>query len=233
MSKRYKDKGRIGGPFVPLLKETMSALAWKTMSPFGRLLYIALKARYGIDLKNNGRIYLSVRTGAKETGLDKDTISRAFHENVHYGFIRMTVPGCLGLEGRGKAPHWRLTELGYMTDPPTRDFMRWDGTIFEGPKKQKPVPSKPTDCPVQPDIPLSRPTGQLAAELSRPTGHTDSQACPAQPDISRLTTTAVSRSAPHSAVASETAGQASAAEPKPIGRVSDAFLKSEARRRPH
>jgi hypothetical protein len=163
MSRRHKDKGRIGGPFVPLLKETMSAPAWKTMSPFGRLLYIALKARYGIDLKNNGRIYLSVRTAAMETGLNKNTISRAFHENVHYGFIRMTAPGCLGLEGRGKAPHWRLTELGYMTDPPTRDFIRWDGTIFQDSKKQKPVPSNRTHCPIQADLPLSRQTGHLAA----------------------------------------------------------------------
>ena len=66
----------------------------------------------------------------------------------HYGFIVMTEAGCLGLNGRGKAPHWRLTELGYMTDPPTRDFLKWDGTLFQGQrspkdyfrKKQNPVP---------------------------------------------------------------------------------------------
>jgi hypothetical protein len=163
MSRKHQDKGRIAGPFVPLLKETMAAPAWRTMSPFGRLLFIALKARYSINLKNNGRIYLSVRMAAKEAGLNKNTIARAFHENVHYGFIRLTEPGCLGLEGRGKAPHWRLTELGYMTDPPTRDFIRWDGTIFQDSKKQKPVPSNRTHCPIQADLPLSRQTGHLAA----------------------------------------------------------------------
>ena len=42
----------------------------------------------------------------------------------------MTQAGCLGSEGTGKAPHWRLTECGYMKDEPTRDFMRWDGTVF-------------------------------------------------------------------------------------------------------
>jgi len=38
--------------------------------------------------------------------------------------------GYLGLDGKGKAPHWRLTEYGYMKDMPTRDFLRWDGTKF-------------------------------------------------------------------------------------------------------
>jgi hypothetical protein len=42
----------------------------------------------------------------------------------------MTSPGCLGVEGKGKAPHWRLTELGCMTDSPTRDFARWNGKSF-------------------------------------------------------------------------------------------------------
>jgi hypothetical protein len=181
MSRKYKDKGRIEGPFVALLKETMASPAWRTMSPVGRLLYIALKARYSNNFKNNGRIYLSVRMAAKETGLNKDTITRAFHENTHYGFIRMTEAGCLGLEGRGKAPHWRLTELGYMTNPPTRDFMRWDGTIFQDAKKQKPVRPNRTDCPTGPDTPLSDQTGHLVAELSDRTGHTDVPACPTKP----------------------------------------------------
>jgi hypothetical protein len=47
MSKRYKDKGRIGGVFVPLLKETLASEAWRMMEPSSRLIYIALKARYG------------------------------------------------------------------------------------------------------------------------------------------------------------------------------------------
>jgi hypothetical protein len=47
--------------------------------------------------------------------------------------------GCLGVDGKGQAPRWRLTELGYMKDPPARDFMRWKpGNIFTG-KKQNPV----------------------------------------------------------------------------------------------
>jgi hypothetical protein len=46
----------------------------------------------------------------------------------------MVTPGVLGVEGKGKAPRWRLTELGYMRDPPTHDFRRWDGHKFKAAK---------------------------------------------------------------------------------------------------
>jgi hypothetical protein len=112
--------------------------AWRAMSPSARVLYIALKTRYSINLRNNGRIYLSVRNAAKETGLNKDTIARAFRELARYGFIVQTKGGCLGVEGKGKAPHWRLTELGYMADPPTKDFLRWSGTKVRDAKNKSP-----------------------------------------------------------------------------------------------
>jgi hypothetical protein len=51
----------------------------------------------------------------------------------------MTDPGCLGVDGKKHAPKWRLTELGYMKDAPTCDFLRWKGEPFVDPKKQKPV----------------------------------------------------------------------------------------------
>jgi hypothetical protein len=47
--------------------------------------------------------------------------------------------GCLGVHGKGLAPHWRLTEMPYAGNPPTREFMNWDGVLFES-KKQNPVP---------------------------------------------------------------------------------------------
>jgi hypothetical protein len=130
MNNRKRDKGKIEGPFVPLLIDTMKAPAWRVMSSNARVLYIALKARYSVNAKNNGRIYLSGRVAAEETGLARTILQRCFRELQYYGFIVMTEPGCLGVNGKGKAPHWRLTELGYMLDPPTRDFMRWDGERF-------------------------------------------------------------------------------------------------------
>lgn len=215
--KDRRDKGRISGPFVPMLTETMATAAWRAMSPYARVLYVAVKSRYSFKAKNNGRIYLSVRQAAEETGLNKDTVARSFRELSYYGFIVMTNPGCLGVEGRGKAPHWRLTEIGYMTDPPTRDFLRWDGVIFHEQKtpkhylrkKQNPVRSRRTVCPVPSDIPVSGRTRQSDANLSGRTGHTDGQACPAEPDISRLTTQHLEKRSGEQS----SAGQASDAAP--------------------
>ena len=126
-------KGRLP-PFVALLKGTLDAPAWKAMSHGARSLYVALKRKWGSDLHNNGRIYLSQRDAAEEIGSHHNEIARWYRELQHYGFVVMMTPGYLGVEGTGLAPHWRLTEVGYMKDPPTRDFARWDGTKFRDKK---------------------------------------------------------------------------------------------------
>ena len=187
MSRKHRDKGRIEGPFIAVLKQTWQCPAWRAMSPSARLLYIALKGRYSFTLRNNGRIYLSVRQAAKEIGLSKNTVAQAFRELQHYGFIVMTSGGCLGVDGRGKAPHWRLTEVGYMHDPPTHDFNRWDGSPFGDPEKQKPVPKTGTGCTKNQDIQVSQKLVQGRAELSQKLVHTNGGACTKNQDISRFT----------------------------------------------
>jgi hypothetical protein len=202
---RPKDKGRIEGPFVPMLIDTMASPAWKAMSPYARVVYVALRSRYGHKIKNNGRIYLSARDGAEETGFDRNRIARSLRELAHYGFIVATKSHCLGVDGRGVATHWRLTELGYMHDPPTRDFMRWDGELFHEQKspayykrqernlaklrrgqKQNPVTTTLTDCHDHTDIPVSGPRGHLLGKVSRPDGHINGSACHDHADISRV-----------------------------------------------
>jgi len=140
-----KDKGRLP-PFVPLLKDTLDAPAWKAMSHGAKALYIALKRRYNLQSHNNGRLYLSHRQAVKEIRSSSNQVTRWFRELQYYGFIVMQKPGGLGVYGNGKAPCWRLTELGYMKEPPTRDFIRWNGVWFskhqpggDQPKKQKPA----------------------------------------------------------------------------------------------
>jgi hypothetical protein len=117
-------------PFVPLLIDTLDQPAWRALSLGARLLYVALKRRYSVNTHNNGRLFLSQRTAAKELGSHHNQIARWFRELRHFGFIVMQTPGFLGVEGKGQAPRWRLTELGYMREPPTRDYQRWDGTAF-------------------------------------------------------------------------------------------------------
>lgn len=143
-----KEKGRLG-PFVPLMIETLDSPAWRALSHGAQALYIALKRRYNVSQHNNGRLYLSQRRAAGELNSRHNQVARWFRELQHYGFIVMMQAGCLGVEGKGKAPHWRLTEVGYMREPPTKDYQRWDGTPFK-PEKTKsragnpahPVPEK-------------------------------------------------------------------------------------------
>jgi hypothetical protein len=118
-------------PFVMIVRETLDSPAWRAMSHGARSLFIALKRRYSSNYHNNGKIFLSQRDASKEIGSSTEEITRWYRKLQHYGFIVMTAPGHPGVEGEGKAPHWRLTDVGYMKDPPTRDFLKWDGTKFK------------------------------------------------------------------------------------------------------
>jgi hypothetical protein len=143
---KSRNKGRISGPFVPMLKSTLKESAWIALSHGARSLYVALKSRYNSTLGN--AVYLSARIASREIGSNKDYVTRWFRELQYYGFIVLITPGHLGVEGRGKAPHWRLTEEWYLGEPPTRDYQRWNGEKFheqKSPKyylrkKQNPVP---------------------------------------------------------------------------------------------
>lgn len=143
-----KDRGRLPA-FVPLLKETLAAPAWRAMSHGARSLYVALKARYNSNNHNNGRLYLSTRDAAGEVGSSTEQIVRWYRELQFYGFIAMVTPPSLGVEERGKAAHWRLTECGHMHDPPTRDFLHWDGSKFHQKSRRQKLETRagnPAQC---------------------------------------------------------------------------------------
>jgi hypothetical protein len=177
MSKHQK--GRLP-PFVALIKETLDAPAWRAMSHGARSLYTALKRRYNSTMHNNGRLYISQRIAAQEIGSSFEQIARWFRELQYFGFIVQTKGGSLGVDGKGKAPHWRLTEVGYMRDPPTRDFMKWGGVPFEDhvrPRRKKQIPvTENRNTPLRKTVtPLLRktvtPTGTSVAENRNIRGH--------------------------------------------------------------
>jgi hypothetical protein len=135
--KRKPDKSEL---FVKIMLDVLDAPAWRTVSFGARSLYIALRRGLRNDCSNNGHIFLSQRDAVVELGSKKNrrNLVHWFRELVHYGFIVMMEPGNLGLDGAGRAPHWRLTEASCQDEAPTRDFLKWDGTIFEARKKTKP-----------------------------------------------------------------------------------------------
>jgi len=134
-------------PFVPLLIDTLNQPAWRAMSHGAKVLYIALKKRYNVKLHNNGRLFLSQRCAKKELRSHWNQIARWYRELQHFGFVVMQSPGFLGVEGKGQSPRWRLTELGYMNDPPTREYQKWDGTRFKD-KPQRRGPRQKEQNPV-------------------------------------------------------------------------------------
>ena len=119
-------------------KSTLESPAWNALSDGSQRLYIALKAQS--DNKHH-TAYLSTRDAAKALGRRSCKSGRSFRkirewyaELEHYGFIAMLSAGCLGTDGRGKAPTWRLADKGTTRggyEPPTQEFLRWDGVLFD------------------------------------------------------------------------------------------------------
>jgi hypothetical protein len=187
MSNRNRTKGKLP-PFVPLIKETMKTPAWIALSIGAKALYPYLRWNYNTKLQNH--VWLSHRDAAEQLSVGKNRPGRWFHELEHYGFIVMVNPGGLGVEGHGKAPHYRLTEAWYLGKPPTRDFLLWDGTLYVPPNRSR---KNQSACPYVGDS-LSRRGGQLRparpkkpGRLSRRVGHTADPDCPGVWDITRLT----------------------------------------------
>jgi hypothetical protein len=139
MSRKH-NKGRMA-PFVPAYRLTLKHPAWKALSFGARSTYQALMGNYNTRMEN--AVYLSARKGAEELGCNKASVAKWMRELEHYGFTVMVTPGSLGVHGNGKAPHWRLTEMPYAGAAPTRDFMNWQGELFDR-KKQNPVRRKRT-----------------------------------------------------------------------------------------
>ena len=134
-----RDKGRLP-PFVPILKETAKTAAWKALSHGARSLYVALRSRYNLTTQN--AVYVSTRDAEEELGQHstRRNVMRWFRELQHYGFIVMVSPAHHGVNGHGKAPHYRLTEAWYLGKAPTRDFLSWDGIPFTE-KRKRDTPS--------------------------------------------------------------------------------------------
>jgi hypothetical protein len=133
---RYKNSFKLPY-FVPVFTATLDQPAWRAMSHGAQMLYIALKRHWSPQRGNNGSIFLSQRQAAQHLKSHHNQIARWYRELQHFGFIVMSTPGCLGVEGMGKAPRWRLTELPTASEPPTRDYENWDGQPFVDKKKSR------------------------------------------------------------------------------------------------
>ncbi|ERP98782.1 hypothetical protein Q669_00560 [Labrenzia sp. C1B10] len=96
-----------------MIRATMEEPAWRALSPVAQALYPWLKLEWhGPKFNNNGKIRLSVRQAAERIGVALNTAAKGFHDLQAKGFIVVTEPACLGLEGEGNTPSYEITELG-------------------------------------------------------------------------------------------------------------------------
>ena len=124
--------------------------------------------------------------------------------------------GCLGPDGVGIAPHWRLTEVCNVNNPgpPTRDYLLWDGAKFR-PRKTESRPAKRDRVSRQTGHNQNRQNPNFEAEVSRQTGHNNGARCPAKRDILRVTT-------PRARLGSRGQGEgADRVRTRPIGKVGE------------
>jgi hypothetical protein len=99
----------------------LNSAAWRDLDAVSRCLYVELARRY--MGQNNGKIPYSVKEGAKELGVSKETVSRSLRRLIDHGFIAVTQKGHFDYKAR-YATEWRLTEFDCGNDLPTKDFMR-------------------------------------------------------------------------------------------------------------
>ncbi|MEP3630553.1 MAG: hypothetical protein ABJN04_11165 [Hyphomicrobiales bacterium] len=115
MNKRSDSKRGRGQPtehWTKLIRNTMETPAWRALSPVAQALYPWLKLEWRSgDYNNNGKISLSVRQAAKGLGITPNTAAKAFQDLQQKGFIVVTEPAHLGIEGKAKCPNYELTEL--------------------------------------------------------------------------------------------------------------------------
>jgi hypothetical protein len=130
-----KDRSKKTPPFVSLLRGTIKTGAWRATSHGARSLYVSLKAYYNRNLENS--VFISSRDAAEQLGSNRAYVRRWFRELEYYGFIALVSPGGLGIEGKGKAPHWRLTDEPHLGKAPTREFEKWAGEKFHEQKSPK------------------------------------------------------------------------------------------------
>jgi hypothetical protein len=104
--------------------------AFAHLSADATRVYLFLKKRY--NGSNNGQVIFSHRDAAKALRSDWRRAANALAELQHYGFIKLRTPGEPGPNIR-PASEWQLTVFECGGQPASKDFARWNGTVFEPP----------------------------------------------------------------------------------------------------
>jgi hypothetical protein len=144
--------------YVSLRHWLLQSRAWLSLPAAARAIYIQLASRY--NGSNNGRISYSVREGAQEVNVTKDTAGRMLKVLQDRGFIAPMKRGAFSHKVSREASEWLLAEYDndIVPEHATKTFMRWqppepEHEIYHPPKSR--TRSAPSDRTVR----LPGPTG--------------------------------------------------------------------------
>jgi hypothetical protein len=123
-------------PAVWLYRHTIKSAAWKASSVGARATYFVLASNYNTNMQN--AVYLSARTGSKELGANKDTVTKWLRELEFYGFIALVQRGTIGVASYRvlKANAARLsvaagpTSLAAVTDSLSPSATAWSTPVL-------------------------------------------------------------------------------------------------------
>lgn len=168
MGKRQKSKGTLPR-FSAIYEWEMELPAYRHLSVYGRALLLEFRIIY--NLKNNGKICMSVRRAAELLGCGKNKAEKVLAELQDKGWIVLTSKGSFSQKTDKTASTWRITNqpVGLGVDvPATKEYTRW-----LPPKIQNTVPSGGTACPS---------TGDRGTKSGPSTGDRTPPNCPSTGD---------------------------------------------------
>lgn len=113
--------------WTKMIRSTMETPAWRALTATAQALYPWLKLEWkGPKANNNGRISLPVRVAAERLGCNMKTAARAFHDLQAKGFLILIEHGRMGIEGKGAAPTYEITELAQLGEHTGRKlYLHW------------------------------------------------------------------------------------------------------------
>ena len=99
------------GKWTKTLHKTMDTSAWRHLKPKSQALYPWIRLEWkGKQNNNNGKIALSCRQAAQKMGVSLNTAASAFRDLQAKGFLVVTKPSLLGVEGMAKLQLYEITE---------------------------------------------------------------------------------------------------------------------------
>jgi hypothetical protein len=143
--RRSNRKGRsVGaGPFVMLPNYVFDSAAFQSLKPGPKALLFELIRQH--NGSNNGRIIFSARQMAEALNVsDRETIAKYTRELVNTGLICPIRLGGFNVKAsERRATEWALTWIAVGTEPPSKDFLKWQPAESDGPEKPASTGGKP------------------------------------------------------------------------------------------